>query len=119
MWTQSRNLLRFQTRDDFAIVNRDYPASNESDIYTDAKVFYISRERETDNACFAFQGNIVVRRNGSDDEIMKSSEIALPGKHNLENVCAAVLAARLAGVSTKHIVQVLKTFAVCHIGWSW
>jgi UDP-N-acetylmuramoylalanine--D-glutamate ligase len=105
-----RNLLRFQTRDDFAIINRDYPASNESDIYTDAKVFYVSRERETDNACFAFQGSVVVRRNGSDDDIMKTSEIALPGKHNLENVCAAVMTARLAGVSTKHIIQVLKTF---------
>jgi UDP-N-acetylmuramoylalanine--D-glutamate ligase len=105
-----RNILRFQTAHDFAIINRDYPASNESDIYTDGKVFYISRERETDNACFAFQGSVVVRRNGSNDEIIKTSEIALPGKHNLENVCAAVMATRLADVSTKHIIQVLKNF---------
>jgi UDP-N-acetylmuramoylalanine--D-glutamate ligase len=105
-----RNILRFQTQDDFAVINRDYPASNESDIETNGKVFFASRERETDNACFAFQGRVVVRRNGSDDEIIKTSEIALPGKHNLENVCAAVMAARLAGVSTKHIIQTLKTF---------
>jgi len=105
-----RNLLRFQTADDFAIINRDYPASNESDVQTYGKVYYVSRERETDNACFAFQGRVVVRRNGSDDEIIKTSEIALPGRHNLENVCAAVMAARLAEVSTKHIIQVLKTF---------
>jgi len=105
-----RNILRFQTESDFAIINRDYPASNESDVETNGKVFYASRERETDNACFAFQGRVVVRRNGSDDEIIKTSEIALPGKHNFENVCAAVMAARLANVSTKHIIQVLKTF---------
>ncbi|SRR6266568_2491475 len=105
-----RNLLRFQTQDDFAVVNRDYPASNESDVETNGKVFYISRERETNDGCFAFQGSVVVRRNDNDDEIIKTAEIALPGRHNLENVCAAVMAARLAEVSTKYIVHVLKTF---------
>jgi len=105
-----RNLIRFQTKDDFAIVNRDYPASNESDVYTDGKVFYVSRERETNDGCFALNGKITVRRNDNDDEIISVSEIALPGKHNLENVCAAVMAARLAGVGKKHIISVLKSF---------
>lgn len=105
-----RNLLRFQTKDDFAVINRDYPVSHESDIYTDGSVFYISRERTTDNGCYALNGSVFVRKNGSDDEIIKTKEIALFGKHNLENVCAAVMAARLAGVSKKHIIHVLKTF---------
>lgn len=105
-----RNLLRFQTKEDFAVINRDYPASNESDVYTDGKVFYVSRERETNNGCFALNGKVIVRRNDSDDEIISTSEIALPGKHNLENVCAAVMAARLAGVGKKYIISVLKSF---------
>ena len=105
-----RNLLRFQTSDDFAIVNRDYPASNESDILTDGKLFYVSRERETNNGCFALNGKIIVKKNDNDDEIIDISEIALPGRHNLENVCAAVMAARLANVSKKYIVEVLETF---------
>lgn len=105
-----RNILRFQTADDFAIVNRDYPASNESDILTEGKVFYVSRERETDNACFSFGDKVRIRKNGNDLEIIKINEIKLPGKHNLENVCAAVMAANLAGVGQKHIVDVLKSF---------
>lgn len=105
-----RNILRYQTPEDFAVINRDYPASNESDIETVGKVFYVSRERETDNACFAFGGKIVLRRNGNDEAIMKTSEIALPGKHNFENACAAVMAAKLAGVGIKDIVSVLKSF---------
>jgi UDP-N-acetylmuramoylalanine--D-glutamate ligase len=105
-----RNLLRFQTRDDFAVINRDYPVSNESDIVTDGSVFFVSRERETDNGCFALKGKITVRKNGSDDDIIPISEIVLPGKHNLENVCAAVMAARLAEVGGKHMVSVLKKF---------
>lgn len=105
-----RNLLRFQKADDFAILNRDYLASNESDLFTQGNIFYISRERETDNACYMLEGKLLVQKNGTVDEIMSVSDIALPGRHNVENVCAAVMAARLAGVSTKHIITVLKTF---------
>jgi UDP-N-acetylmuramoylalanine--D-glutamate ligase len=105
-----RNILRFQTKDDFAVINRDYPASNESDMYTEGKIYLVSRERETDDACFCANGKVVVRKTGSDDVIIDNTEILLPGKHNLENVCAAVMAAKLAQVGDKHIVQVLKTF---------
>ncbi len=105
-----RNILRFQTQDDFAIVNRDYPASNESDVLTCGKVFYVSRERETNNGCFAINGKIIVRKNDSDDKIIDVADILLPGKHNLENITAAVMAARLAGVSKENIISVLKNF---------
>jgi len=105
-----RNILRFQHESDFAIVNRDYPVSHESDIETAGKVFKISRERETDNGCFALNGKVFVRKNGSDESIIDISEIKLLGKHNLENVCAAVMAAKLTGVSKEHIVAVLKSF---------
>ncbi|MDP3763720.1 MAG: cyanophycin synthetase, partial [bacterium] len=43
-------------------------------------------------------------------DIIDIKDILLPGAHNLENVCAAVMAAILAGVSKKNIVSVLKTF---------
>lgn len=105
-----RNILRFQTADDFAVLNRDYPATNESDVFTDGKVFYVSRERETDNACFSYGNKVIIRKNGNDTEIINTADIILPGKHNLENICAAVMAANLAGIGVKHIADVLKTF---------
>jgi UDP-N-acetylmuramoylalanine--D-glutamate ligase len=105
-----RNLVRFQTAEDFAIINRDYPASHESDIYTDAQIYLVSRERETDNASFVVGDKVIVRKNGSDDVILTTGEILLPGKHNLENVSAAVMAAKLAEVGDKYIVTVLKRF---------
>ena len=139
-----QNILRFQTKDDFAIVNKDYPASNESDIHTEAKVFKASKEREVEEGCFVKDGKIVIktyfrgpastfppasahsslsssnelRAVGSPSnqvtphvsEIINTKDILLPGKHNFENVCAAVMAAWLAGVSKENIVKVLKTF---------
>ncbi len=105
-----RNILRFQTKDDFAILNRDYPASHESDVHTNAKVYQVSRERQTGQGCYVLGGKVLVQRDGNIEEIIDASEIKIPGKHNLENVCAAVMTAKLSGVSTKAIVGVLKTF---------
>ncbi len=105
-----RNLLRFQTAEDFAVLNRDYPVTIESDIFTDGAVYRVSRERDTDNGCFVSGNQVIVRKDNNDDVIIKTSDIRLPGKHNWENVCAAVMAVKLAGVGDKHIVSVLKEF---------
>jgi UDP-N-acetylmuramoylalanine--D-glutamate ligase len=105
-----RNILRYQTAEDFAVLNRDYLASNESDIYTNGKVYAVSRERESfDDGCFVRDGKVWLRI-GGEAPIIGIDEILLPGKHNLENVCAASLAATLAGASMQSIVDVLKTF---------
>jgi UDP-N-acetylmuramoylalanine--D-glutamate ligase len=106
-----RNLVRFQTEKDFAIVNRDYPASHESDVHTNAKVFEISRERDPrEDGCYVKDEEIVIRQNGAETGIASVRDVLLPGRHNLENVCAAVMAATLSGVQKQDIVSVLKTF---------
>lgn len=104
-----RNILKFQTAADFAILHRDYPASNESDIHTQGKIFYISRERETENACYVFGESIWLNK-GKPEEFIKLQDIKLLGKHNRENICAAVMAATLAGAQKEAIVAVLKSF---------
>ncbi len=156
-----RNILKFQTAGDFAILNKDYPASRESDIHTNAKMFYVSRDNKVEEGCFVEDGKIIVRLDFSDlprlsddarssfskssttlrslnerrhpslkfnqskstspfsssesgqiieIELMDTKKILLPGEHNLENVCAAVMASILSGVSKENIVKVLKTF---------
>ncbi|MBI4096337.1 MAG: UDP-N-acetylmuramoyl-L-alanine--D-glutamate ligase [Candidatus Levybacteria bacterium] len=105
-----RNILRFQTASDFAIINKDYPASHESDILTLAKVFQVSREREVGNGCFAQNNCVWFNRDGKKEKIIEIAKIKLLGKHNLENACAASCAAILAGVSIKNIAKVLEEF---------
>src|SRR3989344_5594494 len=56
-----RNILRFQTKDDLAIINKDYPASNESGIHTEGKVFQVSRIGKVKEGCFVENGTILVR----------------------------------------------------------
>lgn len=105
-----RNLIRFQSSENFAVLNHDYPASNESDVHTDGKVYFTSREDEVEQGCFVKGDDIIIRQNGVDTKLIKTDDILLPGRHNLENVCAATMAAVLAGVSQAKIVSILKQF---------
>lgn len=105
-----RNILRFQSPEDYAIVNRDYPVANESDIYTKAKTYYVSTEREADNGCFALSNTVWLMLNGKKEEMINSGQVLLKGRHNLENVCAAVMAAALFKVKKNNIASVLMTF---------
>jgi UDP-N-acetylmuramoylalanine--D-glutamate ligase len=105
-----RNILRFQSKSDFAIINKDYPASHESDIHTVGQIFRISREREVGNGCFIEREFVWYNCDGRKEKIIGIKKIKLLGKHNLENACAASCAAILAGVSIKNIAKVLEEF---------
>lgn len=106
-----RNILSHQVPEDFAVLNRDYPPSNESDIYTDGKVYFVSREREVEEGCFALGNQIILRSKGNDLPVIDTRELLLRGDHNHENACAATMAAYLAGVRINAITQVLKSFS--------
>ena len=105
-----RNILRFQSHSDFAILNRDYPASNESDIYTEAQIYNVSREGDAERGCYVREGFVVIKPNGAELKVIPTADILLPGKHNFENACAAAMAAYLAGVEIPSIAAVLKEF---------
>ncbi len=105
-----RNILKYQSASDFAILNRDYPASNESDIHTEAKIYKVSREQDVEQGCFVKEDKIVLKMHGDEEEILSTKEIALPGRHNLENVCAAIVASLCAGATMTSIIPVLKSF---------
>ena len=60
------------------------------DIHTDGKVFTVSREREVcRRGLFCQRRKSLVKDWNGEVEIIDTKDIFLPGKHNLENVCAA------------------------------
>ena len=46
-----------------------------------------------------------------EEMVMRVGEISLPGAHNVENVMAAVTAARLAGVNVEKVANAVRSFA--------
>jgi UDP-N-acetylmuramoylalanine--D-glutamate ligase len=106
-----RNIFRFQTPSDFAVINRDYLVSHESDIFTKGKVFNISRERKCENGSYVKDDIVWMSKDGRKEKIIDVDKIKLLGRHNLENVCAAVCAATIVGVSKASIRKVLSEFS--------
>lgn len=105
-----RNIVRFQTADDMAILNTDYPATTESATVTSAQIAWVSRYRPVGTGCFVRDGEVILRNNSQETKIIDVKDILLPGGHNLENICSSSMAASFAGVGIADIAFVLKTF---------
>jgi UDP-N-acetylmuramoylalanine--D-glutamate ligase len=99
-----------QTELDAAILNADDAASAK---YAPKKpqVFWFSRQKRVAQGACLRGDEIVVVHHGKEDPVMKAAEIPLAGAHNLENVLAAVIIARLAGVDSATIAKAVKSFA--------
>ncbi|MCL5019844.1 MAG: UDP-N-acetylmuramoyl-L-alanine--D-glutamate ligase [Patescibacteria group bacterium] len=105
-----RNILKFQTEKDFAIINKDYLASRESDIETKGQIYYVTRIDEAQRGCFVKDNAVWIRNGDLEEKIINAHDILIPGEHNYENACSASMAAYLYGVSVQNIAHVLKTF---------
>jgi UDP-N-acetylmuramoylalanine--D-glutamate ligase len=99
-----------QTEMDAAILNADDPASAK---YAPKKpqVFWFSRKKAVAHGACLRGEEIVVAHDGKEEVVMNAGEIPLAGAHNLENVLAAVIIARLAGVDAATIATAVKSFA--------
>ena len=99
-----------QIEEDAAILNLDDAASREI-VPSRPQVFWFSRKTNVEQGAFVSNGKLIFRRNNKEEEILNCDEISLPGAHNLENVLAATIAARLAGVQSPQIAEAVHSFA--------
>lgn len=95
-----------QSPEDFAVVNADDEDVMRLSEEAAAEKIPFSIERTLEKGADIREGMICF--NG--EPIVQVTEIALPGKHNLENVLAAVAVAKLLGVENDAIVLVLRHF---------
>jgi UDP-N-acetylmuramoylalanine--D-glutamate ligase len=99
-----------QTAGDFAVMNADDPATRALAPNGPA-VYWFSRIHSVEQGCYVHGGEIIFRQGSREEPLMRQSEISLVGGHNLENVLAAVTAARLAGSDAEAIAEGVRTFA--------
>jgi UDP-N-acetylmuramoylalanine--D-glutamate ligase len=55
-------------------------------------------------------GKILFEQNSKNEEVCSINIVKLPGKHNLENVCAAVCTVKIAGIPSDAIIRTLQSF---------
>src|SRR3984885_9045774 len=94
---------------DFAVLNADDPAATRL-APKRPQLYWFSRKREVLQGAYLRGEEIVFRTSKQVEVLLKRQEISLPGAHNLENVLAAVTAARLEGAPTAAIAEAVRTF---------
>jgi len=108
--TAKARIFENQTESDSAVLNADDPATRP---YAPAKpqVFWFSRKQSVAQGAFALENEILFRQDGKDEVVLRREDIPLAGAHNVENVLAAVAAARLAGAEVAEIARGVRSFA--------
>ena len=97
---------------DCLVLNADNSPAAAAAARTRAKTFWFSLEHAVDQGAWLQEGSVVFRgaKGGAVETIMPLKEIPLKGAHNVENVLAAVVASRLAGVAADAIRKGVASF---------
>ena len=101
-----------QTPADFLVLNADDEVAQSAAARARAQVFWFSRTRVVRQGAFVHNGAVMFRpsEQAAPEPILPLASIPLKGAHNLENVLAAVVASRLAGVAPAIIRATVEQF---------
>jgi len=105
-------ITEFQTADDFLVLNAEDVNAQLVAAKTKAQIYWFSAKRQIKQGAFVHGESILftAREGGKPEPVMPVAEIPLAGAHNVENVLAAVCAARLAGVDAETIRAAVRAF---------
>lgn len=102
-------IVRHQKSGEYAVLAYDYNDSRKFASLTSAEVHYFSRSQAVDGA-YVKDGLILLAVGEKSFGIGEVKDLLLRGRHNWENVCAAVCASYLAGASVNSIKQTIFSF---------
>lgn len=106
-----KRIFANQTTEDYIVLNANHPIVREFAQDTAAKsIFFCSEDKENFVGVFTRNGEIVSNLENKFTSVCMVDEIKLPGKHNLENVLAAVSVASILGVRSDFIRQSVLNF---------
>lgn len=104
-----QNIVKNQKKNDYAVVNWDYPVSRTFASLSGGKAFFFSRKKVVEGS-YVEDGYIYLSVGGKKQLIGSVEKLKLLGEHNWENVAAAVCASRLAGANLEAIKKVVFSF---------
>jgi UDP-N-acetylmuramoylalanine--D-glutamate ligase len=101
-----------QTAEDCLVVNADNPRAVKAVVRPAARVYWFSIEHPVPQGAWLESGYVVYRsaENADTETVMPLTSIPLKGAHNVENVLAAVVAARQADVPADVIRHAVEKF---------
>lgn len=101
-----------QDQNDYVVLNADNAPAAQAASRSSARVYWFSVEHAVEQGAWLEDGFVVYRgaKDAAVEQVMPLTEIPLKGTHNVENVLAAVVSARLAGVPAEIIRRAIEKF---------
>ena len=103
------SIIKYQTNNDFVVINADYPDSRQIGESSKAKKTYFSTKKPVEKGSYFDNDSVISVTNGW-TSLVKKSDIQILGEHNLQNVTAAVATAGLLEISFDVITKSIKSF---------
>ena len=97
------NIFKNQKEDDYLILNYDDEALREVANTSKGNVLFFSQKHILQEGVWLEDGNVVLKLGENKFIVCTEDEIAIKGKHNLENAMGAILLAYLSGVTIAEI----------------
>ena len=101
-----------QTAEDFLVLNAENAETQQMAARAQSQLYWFSTRRPVRQGSFVYRDAVVWRADEQSpaEPILPLREIPLKGEHNVENVLAAVCAAKLAGLSSDVIRKAVGAF---------
>jgi UDP-N-acetylmuramoylalanine--D-glutamate ligase len=101
-----------QTAEEALVLNWDDPVTRSAAARAPSRVFWFSAKEPVERGTCVVDGEVVFKgaKDSAAEGIVAVEKIPLKGSHNVENVLAAVCAARLAGVEAAAIRAAVESF---------
>jgi UDP-N-acetylmuramoylalanine--D-glutamate ligase len=99
-----------QQASDFALLNADDAACVGVNDRVKSELYWFSRKQPVEQGAFLKDGQILFRRHGTEQAVLRRNEIQLKGEHNVENVLAAVAMSMVSGCSPEQARRAVLEF---------
>ena len=87
-----KNILRYQDASGLLVVNRDNALSRQAGREARGRLLEFSSSQAVENGAYYLNDTVWLARDGKAEPVLRREEILLPGRHNVENYMAALLA---------------------------
>ena len=104
-----KNIFKNQTRDDIVVLNYDNDITREASKEAEGRVIFFSSKTKIDDGIILDEEVIKECNDRIRRHIMNTKDVLLRGKHNYENICAAIAATKtLVDIDTQ--IEAIKEF---------
>ncbi len=104
------NIIKYQTKNDLAILNLDNIHTKTAAKYTKAKVYYFSLKNKVNRGVYLKNNAFYFVDNNKETLVMTTSNIKLLGQHNLSNIAASICVAKIVGLENSLINKGVNSF---------